>query len=75
MKTNDPSNSKRTHPASRPSKRRSCDGKRRYGRAQAEAVARMLRQRRGDDVYAYPCLYCRRLWHVGHAVPEREGVQ
>lgn len=70
---NNHANRKHTHPASRPSKRRSCDNKQRYGRTRAEQTARRLRSEQGDDVYAYPCLYCRRQWHVGHGAPQQEA--
>ena len=66
-------NRKHTHPASRPSKRRSCEGKRRYGRGEAQATARVLRSQQGDEVYAYPCLYCRRQWHVGHGASQDQA--
>ena len=44
-----------------------CVPKRRYGRDVAHRVARMLRQRDGEEVHAYACGCCD-AWHVGHGI-------
>jgi hypothetical protein len=49
----------------RGSRRRMCGDKRSYGRRSAAQVARVLRDRQGEDVYAYECPICSR-HHVGH---------
>jgi hypothetical protein len=53
---------------SRPHPDTACHGKKRYGRKAAHRAARVLHQRQGQQVHAYPCPHCGR-WHVGHPVP------
>lgn len=46
-------------------RRVSCEGKVRYGPDSAEAAAKRMTAKTGDEFEAYKCRYCDR-WHVGH---------
>ncbi|AXV09827.1 hypothetical protein DVS28_b0057 (plasmid) [Euzebya pacifica] len=54
-------------PAGHVMKRRSCVEKVAYGARSARRAARQLRQGQGEEVHAYPCMFCAG-WHVGHGI-------